>query len=131
MVCSELQNSKDRIAFQGKIDSLFVLSWNQDLETFSALLEATALDVHAYSVLVNNRSYGDSRVRSPAKESFKRDLARIKGGENDYFVTVTLDLKSLREFQSRASRWTTEDDKFKPVPEGFELLKSREIEPAK
>jgi hypothetical protein len=131
MVCSELQNSKDRIAFQGKIDSLFVLSWNQDLETFSALLEATALDVHAYSVLVNNRSYGDSRVRSPAKESFKRDLARIKGGENDYFVTVTLDLKSLREFQSRASRWTTEDDKFKPVPEGFELLKSREIKPAK
>lgn len=131
MICSELQNSKDRIAFQGRVDSLFILSWNRDLETFSALVEATALDVHAYSVLVNNRSYGDSRVRSPAKEGFKRDLARIKGGENDYFVTVTLDLKSLREFQSRASRWTTEDDKFKPVPEGFQLLKSREIKPAK
>lgn len=131
MICSELQNSKARIEFQGNVDSLFVLSWNQDLDTFSALLEAAALDVHAYSVLVNNRSYGDSRVRSPAKIGFKRDLARIKGGENDYFVTVTLDFKSLREFQSRATRWTTDDDKFKPVPEGYKLIKSREIKPAK
>lgn len=131
MICSELQNAKDRIAFQGNVDSLFVLSWNQDLDTFSALLEAAALDVHAYCILVNNRSYGDSRVRSPAKESFKRDIARIKGGENDYFVTVTLDIKSLREFQSRATRWPNKGDMFKPIPENFKLLKDREIKPAK
>lgn len=131
MVCSELQNTKDRVSFQGNVDSLFVLSWNQDLDTFSALLEAAALDIHAYCILVNNRSYGDSRVRSPAKESYERDLARIKGGENDYFVTVTLNLKSLREFQSRSTRWTTSSDRFKPVPEGFTLLDSRKIKPAK
>lgn len=101
MVCSELQNSKDRIKFQGEVDALMVLSWNKDLDTFSALVEASALDIHAYTILVNNRKYGDSRVRSPAKDSFMRDLARLKGGKNDYCVTVEIDIEKLREFQSR------------------------------
>ena len=131
MVCSELQNSKARVHFQGKVDSLMVLSWNQDLDTFSALVEAAALDVHAYTVLVNNRMYGDSRVRSPAKESFRRDLARVRGGENDFCVTVRLDVRKLREFQSRAKRWPEEADLFKPVPEGFRLLQKRRVKPPK
>lgn len=61
-----------------------VLAWNQDLDVFSALIEAAALDVHAYTTPANNRKYGDSRVRSPAKESFRRDLARIRCGKNHY-----------------------------------------------
>ncbi|TOO25646.1 hypothetical protein CGH39_25985, partial [Vibrio parahaemolyticus] len=114
MICSELQNSKARVTFQGNVDALAVLSWNRDLETFSALVESAALDVHSYIILANNRKYGDSRVRSPAKQSFKRDLARLKGGANDFFVTVRLDIKALREFQSRAKRWSSDNDLFKP-----------------
>lgn len=129
MVCSELQNSKARVAFQGNIDALAVLSWNKDLETFSTLVESAVLDIHAYTIFVNNRNYGDSRVRSPAKQSFLRDLARIKGGENDFFVTVKLDIKKLREFQSRAKRWPKDSDPFKPVPEGFKISASRKILP--
>ncbi|MES9811666.1 MAG: RNA-directed DNA polymerase [Candidatus Thiodiazotropha sp.] len=131
MVCSELQNSKARVSFQGNVDALMVLSWNQDLETFSALVEAGALDVHAYTVLVNNRKYGDSRVRSPAKESFLRDLARVRGGENDFCVTVRLNVKALRAFQSRAKRWPEKTDLFKPVPEGFRLHPGRRVKPPK
>lgn len=131
MVCSELQNSKARVRFQGKVDSLMTLAWNQDLDTFSALVEAAALDVHAYTVLVNNRRYGDSRVRSPSKESFLRDLARVRGGENDFCVTVRLDVRKLREFQSRAKRWTEKSDPFKPVPEGFKLHPARRVRPPK
>ncbi|WP_345855948.1 RNA-directed DNA polymerase [Shewanella algae] len=129
MICSELQNSKARVAFQGNIDALAVLSWNKDLETFSTLVESAALDIHAYTIFVNNRNYGDSRVRSPAKQSFLRDLARIKGGENDFFVTVELNIKKLREFQSRAKRWPKDSDPFKPVPEGFEISTSRKVLP--
>lgn len=131
MVCSELQNSKARVNYQGNVDALMVLSWNQDLDTFSALVEAAALDVHAYTVLVNNRKYGDSRVRSPSKKSFQRDLARVRGGENDFCVTVKLDIKALRAFQSRSKRWPEESDPFKPVPEGFQLLPGRRIKPPK
>ena len=89
MVCSELQNSKARIRFQGAVDALMVLSWNRDLETFASLIESAALDVHAYTILVNNRKYGDSRVRSPAKESFLRDIARVRGGDNDFPSHIT------------------------------------------
>ncbi|HFX6347775.1 RNA-directed DNA polymerase [Acinetobacter nosocomialis] len=129
MVCSELQNSKSRISFQGKVDALSVLSWNQDLETFSTLIESTALDVHAYTILVNNRVYGDSRIRVPAKKSYNRDLARVRGGENDFVVVANLDIKELRVFQSHAKRWTQDNDKFKPLPEGFEIIKSRKLSP--
>ena len=106
-----------------------VLSWNQDLETFSTLIESAALDVHAYTILVNNRSYGDSRIRVPVKQSFNRDLARVRGGENDFVVAVTIDIKELRVFQSRSTRWTQEGDKFKPLPEGFTISKLRKLSP--
>lgn len=131
MVCSELQNSKARIRFQGAVDALMVLSWNRDLDTFGSLIESAALDVHAYIVLVNNRKYGDSRVRSPAKESFLRDIARLRGGDNDFVVAATLDIAALRAFQSRAKRWPEEEDKFKPVPEGFGLQGDRKKLPPK
>jgi len=130
MVCSELQNSRARISFQGKVDALFVLCWNPDLDTFSSLVESTALDVHAYTVLVNNRKYGDSRIRVPAKKSFDRDLARVRGGDNDFLVAATLDVSTLRKFQSRSKRWPGAQDKFKPVPEGFKLTRSRRRFPA-
>jgi hypothetical protein len=131
MVCSELQNSKARIRFQGAVDALMVLSWNRDLDTFASLIESAALDVHAYTILVNNRKYGDSRVRSPAKESFLRDIARLRGGDNDFVVAATLDIAALRAFQSRAKRWPEEGDKFKPVPEGFRILGDRRKLPPK
>ena len=131
MVCSELQNSKARIRFQGAVDALMVLSWNRDLETFASLIESAALDVHAYTILVNNRKYGDSRVRSPAKASFLRDIARVRGGDNDFVVAATLDIGALRAFQSRAKRWPEENDKFKPVPEGFKLSPNRKKLPPK
>lgn len=131
MVCSELQNSKARVKFQGELDALIVLSWNQDLETFASLIESAALDVHAYTILVNNRKYGDSRVRSPAKESFMRDLARVRGGDNDFVIAATLHIDELRAFQSRAKRWPQDGNKFKPVPEGFRLAKGRRRLPPK
>lgn len=131
MVCSELLNSKARIRFQGAVDALMVLSWNRDLDTFASLIESAALDVHAYTILVNNRKYGDSRVRSPAKESFLRDIARLRGGDNDFVVAATIDITALRAFQSRAKRWPEENDKFKPVPEGFRLLGDRRKLPPK
>ena len=121
LVCSELQNVQHRLNFQGAVDCMMVLSWNQDLETFSALVESASLDVHAYVALVNNRRFGDSRVRVPEKINHKRDVCRLRGGENEHVVVVNLDTKKLREFQSRANRWPDENDPFKPVPEGFKV----------
>lgn len=68
---------------------------------------------------------------SSAKESFLRDIARLRGGDNDFVVAATLDIAALRAFQSRAKRWPEEGDKFKPVPEGFILQGDRRKLPPK
>ncbi|WP_417438952.1 reverse transcriptase domain-containing protein [Idiomarina sp.] len=116
MICSELTNIHYRAALRGKIDALFVPEWNTDTETFNSLVEATALDVHTYVIQVNDRKYGDSRVRSPAKERYQRDVLRVKGGIHDYCVTGEIDIQALREFQSSHR---SPSKPFKPVPDGF------------
>lgn len=129
LVCSELQNIEHRRRFQGAVDCMMVLSWNPDLETFAALVDAASLDVHAHIALVNNRRYGDSRVRSPAKEHYARDVCRLRGGENEHVVVVELDIERLRAFQSRDRRWPSKDDPFKPTPEGFYIAPGRRVIP--
>lgn len=125
LVCSELQNMGYRADFQGQVDCLITLSWNKDLESFSALVDAAALDVHAYVALVNNRRYGDSRLRRPAKKSFDRDVCRIRGGLNDQLVVVEIEPTRLRQQQSREKRWPQPADAYKPAPEGFRMSPAR------
>jgi hypothetical protein len=125
LICSELQNIRHRKSFQGTVDTLFILSWNKDLETFNALIEASALDIHAYIALVNNRRYGDSRLRVPFKIDYKRDVFRIKGGKNEMLGVAEIDFRQLRRFQSKTKRWSEPSDLFKPVPEDFELNPTR------
>lgn len=129
LICSELQNIAYRKSFRGEVDSLMILSWNQDIETFSPLVEAASLDVHAYVALVNNRRFGDSRVRAPAKAVYNRDLCRLRGGLNDHLVVVALNVPGLRAFQSRARRWPNPTDYYKPVPEDFRASARRRALP--
>lgn len=129
LVCSELQNIAYRAHLQGYVDCLFVVSWNKDIETFSSLVDSASLDVHAYIALSNNLKYGDSRVRSPTKESFRRDLCRVRGGVNDQLVVVEIDPRTLRAQQSRAKRWPSKSDAYKPAPEGFRISTQRETTP--
>jgi len=129
LVCSELQNMSYRKEFQGSVDCIVVLSWNKDLDTFSALVDSTALDVHCFIALTNNRRFGDSRAKSPAKLSYERDICRLRGGLNEQLVVVKLQVGKLRAFQNRAKRWPSDDDKFKPVPEEYKVKPYRKARP--
>lgn len=126
LVCSELTNINYRAALRGKVDALFVPEWNQDVETFNALVESAALDMHAYIVQCNDRQYGDSRIRAPFKDSWQRDLLRVKGGITDYCVIGEIDVQALRAFQSSHR---SPAKPFKPVPDGFEVDFGRKILP--
>ncbi|MBN8486523.1 MAG: hypothetical protein J0M20_02145 [Burkholderiales bacterium] len=127
LICSELTNISHRAALRGKVDALFVPEWNQDTETFNALVESAALDMHAYIVQCNDRQYGDSRIRAPFKESWQRDLLRVKGGITDYCVIGEIDVQALRQFQSSHR---SPAKPFKPVPDGFEIDFGRKVLPA-
>ena len=119
LICSDLTDIQNRKNFQGKVDCLFVPEWNRDIASFAALVESAALDVHAFIAQANNRRYGDSRLRAPMKETYQRDLIRLKGGKNDYFVISEVDFQQLREFQSHTSPPSGDEEIFKPFPIGF------------
>jgi len=127
LVCSELTNISYRAALRGKVDALFVPEWNQDTETFNALVESAALDMHAYIIQCNDRQYGDSRIRAPFKDSWQRDVLRVKGGITDYCVIGEIDVQALRQFQSS---YRSPEKPFKPVPDGFEIEYGRKVLPA-
>ncbi|WP_429091352.1 reverse transcriptase domain-containing protein [Aeromonas rivipollensis] len=127
MICSELTNISYRAELRGKVDALFVPEWNQDTETFNALVESAALDIHAYIIQCNDRQYGDSRIRAPFKDSWLRDVLRVKGGVTDYCVIGEIDVRALRQFQSS---YRSPSKPFKPVPDGFDIDYSRKTLPA-
>ena len=129
LICSELTDINYRACLRGSVDAIFVPEWNSDIEMFSSLIEAAAYDVHAYIIQCNNRKFGDTRIRIPAKKHFERDIVKIKGGENDYFVIGEIDIKRLRQFQSFAISPTGETAAFKPVPAGFSIASYRKILP--
>lgn len=126
LCCSELTNIQYRAALRGGVDALFVPEWNRDTETFNSLVESAALDVHAYVVQCNDRQYGDSRIRAPAKNGWERDIVRVKGGIQDYFVVGSIDALALRQFQSMHR---SPGGPFKPVPDGFEISSHRKVQP--
>jgi len=128
LICSELTNIDIRKNLRGKVDVLFIPEWNKDTSSFSSLVEASALDLHCYIVQANNREYGDCRVRAPFSKEFRRDVARIKGGDTDYFVIATIDVSGLRAFQS--FHRSPEHGEYKPVPDGFRNDPSRTVRPA-
>lgn len=126
LVCSELTNVGHRAALRGQVDALFVPEWNPDTESFNALVESASMDVHAYIIQCNDREYGDSRIRAPYKDSWMRDLLRVKGGVADYCVLGEIDVHSLRQFQSSHR---SPGKPFKPVPDGFEIHFDRRVLP--
>jgi hypothetical protein len=127
LLCSDLTNITNRSYYQGAVDALFVLEWNQDLPTFSSLVESGALDIHAFIIQANNRLYGDSRIRAPFRKEYKRDVVRLKGGEHDYYVVGKIQYMPLRDYQSNMYPDLSEDANFKPFPIGFEIASRRKI----
>jgi hypothetical protein len=122
LICSELTDISNRMKLRGEIDTLIVVEWNRDIKSFNALVESASLDIHSYVVQVNNRLYGDSRVRAPGKEDYERDIVQVRGGEHDYLVVGKIDIESLRDFQSHN---ISPDKLYKPVPTGFEMSSKR------
>lgn len=121
LICSDLTNISHRNWLRGEIDALFALEWNPDTKTFSALVESTANDLHAFVVQANNRKFGDSRIRAPAIQEYARDVVQVKGGISDYYVLGEIDYEQLRAEQRRKVK----NRQFKPVPIGYVMSRSR------
>lgn len=121
LICSDLTNISHRNDLRGEVDALFALEWNPDTKTFAPLVESTANDLHAFVIQANNRKYGDSRIRAPARQDYSRDVVQVKGGVSDYYVLGEIDYQQLRLEQRRKVK----DSQFKPVPIGYKMSRFR------
>ena len=124
LICNELTDIENRMKFRGKIDALFAVEWNRDIKSFNALVESASLDIHSYIIQVNNRQYGDSRIRAPFSEDYQRDIVQVKGGMHDYLIVGEIDIEKLRDFQSHN---VSPSYPFKPTPTGFKMLEERKV----
>jgi hypothetical protein len=118
--CYELASLEDRAAFKAKVDFIVCSEFNTDVNYFSNIVEAAARDLHCYVVQVNSAQFGDSRVVSPSKTE-KLNPLRIKGGDNQTFLTMNLPLQSLRVHQLKGYGLQKESEDYKPTPPGFSL----------
>lgn len=122
LICSDLTNISHRDTLRGNVDAVVAIEWNMDTVTFGSLVESTASDLHAYVIQVNNRRFGDSRIRAPAKEAYDRDVVQVKGGLSDYYVLGELGIDRLRLEQARPR---TAKPHFKPLPIGYRMSPER------
>lgn len=120
--CYELADIIHRSLFKSRVDFIVATEYNKDTEYFSNVAESLVRDIHCFFIQVNSSGFGDSRVTQPSK-SYKKDLVRLKGGENDTILTATLKIDDLREFQRKGYGLQKEDDSFKPTPPGFDKTK--------
>jgi hypothetical protein len=123
--CYELTNIEDRGLFKGKVDFIVATEFNEDVNYFSNIVESATRDLHCYVIQVNDSQFGDSRVVSPSKTE-KMNPLRIKGGENVTFLTMRLDLKTLRDHQRKGYGLQKDSQVFKPTPPGIKMKDIKE-----
>ena len=122
LICNDLLNIDNRQPLRGEIDTLFVVEWNKDTDMYNHIVSSTSNDLHCFVAQVNNREFGNTKLRGPYRDKYKRDVAVIKGGELDNFILVEIEADKLREFQ-RNHR--SPNQPFKPVPSGFKMSSRR------
>ncbi len=113
LTCRDFLDIRKRMHYRGEIDLLLVPSWNRDIDTFANVAKAASLDLHCYVAVCNEASAGESRVRTPAKERFRRDVLRLRGGGSPILVSEELNVGCLRRAHSQLC------ERFKPLPPGF------------
>ena len=94
ILCYEFTDITSRAAFKSKVEMLFVPQLNKDTNYFSAIVEATARDLHCFVIQANTSEYGDSRITAPYKTE-KKNILQIKGGETDVVMIATLEVSEL------------------------------------
>ncbi|MDA7088429.1 hypothetical protein PH586_18775 [Pseudomonas sp. SA3-5] len=118
--CYELASVEDRCLFKGMVDFIVCSEFNKDVNYFSNIVESAARDLHCYVIQVNSAQFGDSRVVSPSRTETLNPL-RIKGGDNQTFLTMRLPLQQLRSHQLKRYGLQKDSKEYKPTPPDFDI----------
>lgn len=125
--CYELADISLRANLAGKVDLIFAIEFNKDVNYFSSIVESLSRDVHCYVVQVNSSKFGDSRIIQPSNSQSK-DILKIKGGSNSVLITGEVDIQKLRKFQSIDYNLQQKNNLFKTTPPDYKIeLKRKDL----
>lgn len=119
LICSEILEVNRVSNLFGRVDVVCVPAWNQDTMSFDHLVQSTAMMLHAYVAVANNSEHSDCRVRSPRKDSWARDDARLILRQRNGMVSAILELQSLTQFHGAGPLGTMVEPEWKPLPPGY------------
>lgn len=91
MTCFEATCIQDRALLSDKIEVLYMPVFNKDTFYFSNIVSSFVRDASCFIAQANSNEYGDSRISGPFGQ-IKINIAKLKGGINNYFVVGDIDL---------------------------------------
>lgn len=115
VICANFYDLERYVVYQGRIQHLFLIAYNQDTESFHHLTESYARLVYCNVLICNTGFHGGSTVFCPRKESYRRIVYSHYGEKLSTVQTVELPVQSLVDAQ------TSYDGKnFKSPPPGYD-----------
>jgi predicted amidohydrolase len=110
LVCYDFLNLPVQKLLQGKIQTLFVVSYNQDVDAFAAIADTVERLLLCNVVVCNTGCYGSSLAFSPYRKRHKRYALKVVGNHVKTAVTVKLPMKELIDIQSRQRDFLIKED---------------------
>jgi hypothetical protein len=95
LICADLLNLPVQVLLQSKVQTLFVVAYNTDVEGYASIADSLQRLLLCNVIICNTGYYGSSLAFSPFRERYKRDVMRLKGNHIDAAVTIQLPVKSL------------------------------------
>lgn len=121
LICVDYLNLPIHQMLQKKIQTLFIVSFNKDLNYYYAISESIHRILYCNVVVCNVANYGGSHVYTPYRDSFKREVLKLSGNEIEVAVSVNLPLKKIKEIQQ--SPRSKEFKEFVKKPSDYEYIK--------
>ena len=96
---------------QGKIQTLFVVSYNKDVNAFAAIADTVERLLLCNVIVCNTGRYGSSLAFSPYRDRHKRYALKVVGNHVKTAITVKLPVKELVNVQNRERDFLIKEDK--------------------
>lgn len=128
LICYDFMSLSIEAMLQGNIQTLFVIAYNKDLNTYDVLANALVRRSMANVVITNSGSYGGSLVFSPYSNRHKRQVFKIEGNNVGAGVSVKIPMAPLKEVQQNPRSEDNKSDKervFLLVPPNFGGMRIR------
>src|SRR5699024_2332834 len=99
LICVDYLNLPLQKLLQKKIQTLFIVASNRDLNYYEAMTESLHRLLYCNVIVCNNANYGGSHIYTPYRESYKTEALKLLGNNVETSVTVELPIRMIKEIQ--------------------------------